>query len=800
MILSIECPHCRSLIAIEDRKVGRFRVDCPKCASPFALTIAEDPEAPPVVAPFAGAKPLDPGEAVAREARATPGDLDPPFQPPRSLGGYRVGRPVGPFRAGISFESTRKATGRALALAVVRPRWAAGPTFLARFAREAYAAGHLDHPNLIAPVDVDVARGCAFAASDALAGWPLSDPRGREGMDRTARAAAILHAARGLKHAHEQGLYHRDLSLANIRVDGSGLVRLAGVGVGLTPDTPEAPPPSASVSDDIVALGRSLHAMVGGQQMDRALTPGLATTIRRMTGEDPEGRLNDLGAVVRTLEAELGVGGAFLPRDEEAAELEAAARAFDEAPMAKLRPRLALGFAAVVGLFATLALLTGRPLTAIGALGFGAVASMALVAAQGVSRRDPLFDRARELLLGGGPGDLLTAGAGVALLAGVLSVTGLLGSWAFLGLLAVGLALAYHFAIDRPIEQARVAPIARATALIRSLRRLGVAEDSIRRFACRQAGARWEEFHEALFGYDALRKARTLWGLDAGGKRRPPFARWRDPIADFLDARIDARNRARDVLLFQAIEERNLEARGINLLTARRKARRFALAIVAFARQSRQAGHDSSGIPLMDALDRVAHRPEEFLTTLDDDGDPPAPLARREALDRATRVVFGPRARFLLGGTLLAGSLLWMHQNELIDADEIKQAGLNAASDRERGVADAKEIGRKVADKVQGVAKATTGTKSLEVRGLSPSVTRRLDGFGLGAAGLILVLSSPFRGARFAAFAVPGALIAALGPHLIDAGARPLGPASLLAMAIGVGLFALGVAFGRTRE
>jgi len=141
-----------------------------------------------------------------------------------------------------------------------------------------------------------------------------------------------------------------------------------------------------------------------------------------------------------------------------------------------------------------------------------------------------------------------------------------------------------------------------------------------------------------------------------------------------------------------------------------------------------------------------------------------------------------------------------MHQNDLINAEEIKRAGLNATANGEQGVADARDIGRKVADKVQGVANATTGTKSLEVRGLSPAVTRRLDGFGLGAAGLILILSSIFRGIRFAAFAVPGAVIAALGPQFIEAGARPLGPTSLMAMAIGAGLFALGVAFGQTRD
>jgi hypothetical protein len=43
-------------------------------------------------------------------------------------------------------------------------------------------------------------------------------------------------------------------------------------------------------------------------------------------------------------------------------------------------------------------------------------------------------------------------------------------------------------------------------------------------------------------------------------------------------------------------------------------------------------------------------------------------------------------------------------------------------------------------------------------------------------------------------------LIAAIGPHLIEPGARTLGPTSLIALAIAVGLFAAGVVFGRTLE
>ena len=822
MARSIQCPDCRSVVAIRAPRPGRFRSTCPKCSATFSVTVPEGEGASPVVASLPGpvtpaSEPAPgPDEAITREFPQDPpdGQGEPPFQVPRSLGGYRVGRWVGLTGSGAAFEAVRKATGRRLALGVVRPRWAAEAPFASRFAREAFAAGHLDHPNLIPPTDLDVVRGFAFVASDALAGIPLGDPRGREGLDRSARVAAILHAARGLRQAHEQGLYHRDVSLDKIRVDESGWVRLAGVGVGLTPEVPAvapaplagsppvaAPePPSASFArEDVAGLGRALRSLIGGSQGDRGLTPGLASVARRMVGEGSESAFPDLGAATRALEAELGVAGSFLPRDEEASDFEECATAFESAPLADLRPKLTLGALAVLGLFVVLTLLTRRPLNAVGALAFGAIVAAAGVTIRGVTGRDPVFDRVRELILGGTRGDLLTVLASLVLVAGALFAAGLLGFWIFLGALAAGLAAARHFALDRPVEQARLEPLVKARALIRSLRRLGVDEDAIRRFACRWGGPRWEEFFESLFGYEAMRSARARWGLDAGGKPRPRLARWRDPIIDAIDARLEARREARLRTLFESLEERSLEAKGINLLTARRKSKRIAEAVVTIARGYRKLGESSPGVPLMDALNRVALRPDDYLTAVEVEDDAGPPIWR-EVLDAIGRVLFGARTRFLLGGVCLAGCLLWMHQNALISAEEIKQAGLEATTDREKAVAGATEIGRKFAAGVQGVADAQTETKALELAGLPPGLARRLDGFGLGVAGLILIVSSGLGGIRIAAFAIPGALIAALGPHLIEANARTLGTTSLIAMAAGAGVFALGLGLTRGRE
>ena len=231
----------------------------------------------------------------------------------------------------------------------------------------------------------------------------------------------------------------------------------------------------------------------------------------------------------------MGVAGPFVPNEAEAAEVEECCHAFHEPALVRVRPLIVAGAAGFCGLLIALALLVGKPLTAIGALTFGAITAWSLVKVRGLLVGDPIFDRAREFVLGGDRRDFLTVAAGVVLVVGTLWASSLLWTWIVLALLAGGLATAYHFAVDRPIAQGRSEAVGRLEVLVRGLRRQGVAEDDLRRFVCRQSGARWEEFFETLFGYEALRSARERWAVDAGGKRQPRFARWRDPIVDFLD-------------------------------------------------------------------------------------------------------------------------------------------------------------------------------------------------------------------------------------------------------------------------
>ena len=113
--------------------------------------------------------------------------------------------------------------------------------------------------------------------------------------------------------------------------------------------------------------------------------------------------------------------------------------------------------------------------------------------------------------------------------------------------------------------------------ILRALRLQGRDEDALRQFVCVYSGKHWEEFYEALFGYDAKREARERWGRQRAGRIAAQVR-----LAGAIRSRpgsiaaIAARREAEVTATLWKIEERNLQSLGENLVSARRKARRSA--------------------------------------------------------------------------------------------------------------------------------------------------------------------------------------------------------------------------------
>lgn len=155
----------------------------------------------------------------------------------RRVGRYEVGDLLGAGGMGIVYRARDERLGRNVALKFLSPHLSAQPGAAGRFLAEARAAAALDHPNVCAIHDSgETEDGHLFMAMPLYDGETLQArlERGRLGF---AEAAAIaLQAARGLAHAHERAIVHRDVKPSNIMLVADGTVKILDFGIAKADD------------------------------------------------------------------------------------------------------------------------------------------------------------------------------------------------------------------------------------------------------------------------------------------------------------------------------------------------------------------------------------------------------------------------------------------------------------------------------------------------------------------------------------------------------------------------------------
>jgi len=107
-------------------------------------------------------------------------------------------------------------------------------SYLARFKLEAQAIASLNHPNIVLAHDIDNEGDTHFIVMEYVDGLDLQMLVRRDGpLDFSTAADIISQAARGLEHAHQRGVIHRDVKPANLLMDPNNRVRLLDMGLAL---------------------------------------------------------------------------------------------------------------------------------------------------------------------------------------------------------------------------------------------------------------------------------------------------------------------------------------------------------------------------------------------------------------------------------------------------------------------------------------------------------------------------------------------------------------------------------------
>ncbi len=104
--------------------------------------------------------------------------------------------------------------------------------YIARFRREAQAAGRCVHPNIVAVYDFALYEGNPFLAMEYVEGATLAQALGRgAGFTSAQSVALIAQVLDALTCAHGLGIVHRDIKPANVMLLADGRVKVTDFGI-----------------------------------------------------------------------------------------------------------------------------------------------------------------------------------------------------------------------------------------------------------------------------------------------------------------------------------------------------------------------------------------------------------------------------------------------------------------------------------------------------------------------------------------------------------------------------------------
>lgn len=248
-----------------------------------------------------------------------------PEEIPAQVGRYLVQREIARGASGVVYEASDPEGSGPVAIKLLRAERSGRDD--ERFRLEARATARMQHPNLVSTLEFGYHRERPFLVMELVAGESLAESLVRSGplTPRAVRRIGI-ELARGLAHAHSEGVLHRDLKPENLLIDERGSVRLTDFGLAKLTDaasgslrashqptlegqlvgtphymSPEQVDGETSRYDersDVYGLGATLYALLVGAPpfADHGQLIQLLNAIARKPPRDPRERRPELPA------------------------------------------------------------------------------------------------------------------------------------------------------------------------------------------------------------------------------------------------------------------------------------------------------------------------------------------------------------------------------------------------------------------------------------------------------------------------------------------------------------------------
>jgi len=132
-------------------------------------------------------------------------------------------------------EDTR--LNRKVAVKILRSDLARDPAFVARFKKEALAAGGLSHPGIVAVYDSGIDGEDSYIVMELVSGHTLRDIlQSNNSMPESKALDIACQILEALDYSHSKGIVHRDIKPGNIMMTDSGQVKVMDFGIARAMD------------------------------------------------------------------------------------------------------------------------------------------------------------------------------------------------------------------------------------------------------------------------------------------------------------------------------------------------------------------------------------------------------------------------------------------------------------------------------------------------------------------------------------------------------------------------------------
>jgi len=146
---------------------------------------------------------------------------------------YRIINIIGFGGMGEVYLAEDTRLNRKVAIKFLASHFSSIADYKTRFIREAQAAAALNHPHIIHIHEVSEYNNRPFIVMEMIDGFSLRELKQKDQLSIEELIKLFIRICDGLRHAHNEGIIHRDIKSANILVDSENRPRILDFGLAI---------------------------------------------------------------------------------------------------------------------------------------------------------------------------------------------------------------------------------------------------------------------------------------------------------------------------------------------------------------------------------------------------------------------------------------------------------------------------------------------------------------------------------------------------------------------------------------